>query len=134
MNTRISCLSLAIGRICVKAMLTLLLVLAAAGVGRSETVAYQPREGQQFGYEIKGAADRGTHVDQLSGTIIYTVKSAADGKITLDWTSNVRVQESAPAVGRGGPGPRPAFAALPGGGHSGTLQINSQGEIVSTKD
>src|SRR5438445_10775174 len=105
MNTRIFFLSRANGRVCAKAMLALLLVVAAAGVGRAETVAYQPREGQQFGYEIKGQADRGTHVDQLSGTIIYTVKSAADGKITLDWTSNVRVQESAPAAGRGGPGP-----------------------------
>src|SRR5438552_18788792 len=116
MNTRVFLLSLAIGRVCVKAMLTLLLVVAAAGVARSETVAYQPRDGQQFGYEIKGVADRGTHVVQLSGTIIYTVKSVADGTLTLDWTSNVRVQESAPAAGRGGPGPRLAFAGLPVGG------------------
>src|SRR5260221_316956 len=135
MNTDIFSRTLVVDRVCSKVTLALLLIVAGARVGRSETVAYQPREGQQFGYEIKAEADRGTHVDKLSGTIVYTVKSVTDGKFTLAWTSNVRLQESARAAGRGGPGPRPAFATLPSpGGQNGTLQINSQGDVVSTKD
>ena len=113
--------------------LTWLLVVFAAQATRSETAGYQPREGQQFGYEIKADADRGTHIDKLSGTIIYTVKSVADGKFTLAWTSHVRVQE-APE--------RPDAAAGLRGQPSGLClrqaemarsKSNSQGDIVSTQ-
>jgi hypothetical protein len=100
---------------------------------RAQTVEYRPRDGQEFGYQIQGEADRGTHTDKISGTIIYTVKSLTADKITLQWISNIHMQDN--GGGRGGPGPRPGFASLPAsGGNSGTLQMNSQGEVISTKD
>ncbi len=133
MNTRYLFRTRTIFRLNPTPILVVVLILAGGAGANAQTAAYRPREGERFGYEIKGDADRGTSNDKISGTVIYTVKSITGGTITLDWTSNVRVQET--ATGRGGAGARPGFAAMPSpGGNSGTLQINSQGEIVSTKD